>query len=59
MRIARTIAIWLFGLLSAGMIGWGTGKMMDPYLGAGGMVAGLSAFVCLRLWLSEIQSKSN
>ena len=59
MRIVRTIAIWFFGLLSAGIIGWGVGKMMGQYLEAGGLVAGLSAFVCLRLWLSEVRAKPN
>jgi hypothetical protein len=59
MRIVRAIAIWFFGLLAAGIIGWGAGKMMGQYLEAGGMVAGLSAFACLRLWLSEIRAKSD
>jgi hypothetical protein len=59
MRIARTIAIWVFGLLAAGITGWGVGKTMGPFLEAGGMVAGLCAFTCLRLWLSEVRAKSN
>ena len=59
MRIVRTIAIWFFGLLAAGITGWGVGKMMGPYLEAGGLLAGLSAFICLRLWLLEIRAKSD
>jgi hypothetical protein len=59
MRIARTIAIWVFGLLAAGLVGWGLGRTMDPSLGPGGLIAGLSAFICLRLWLSEVRAKSN
>jgi hypothetical protein len=59
MRIARTIAIWVFGLLAAGIAGWGVGRMMSPSFEPGGLVMGLSAFACLRLWLSELRAKSN
>jgi hypothetical protein len=59
MRIVRTIAIWFFGFLSSGIIGRGVGKTMGPYFEAAGMLAGLSTFICLRLWLSELQAKSN
>ena len=59
MQIARAIAIWIFGLLAAGIAGWGVGRMMGPYFEAGGLVAALSAFACLRLWLTEHRTKSN
>ncbi len=59
MRIARTIAIWVFGLLASAIIGWGAGRAVGPYFEPGGLVAGLCAFSCLRLWWSEARAKAN
>jgi hypothetical protein len=57
----RTIAIWIFGLLAAAIIGGFLGSAYDahfyPYGGGGiariyGVIGGMCAFTCLRLWLA-------
>jgi hypothetical protein len=50
--MARTVAIWISGLLASAIIGGGIGSHVHPYDGeASGAVAGLLAFTCLRLWV--------
>jgi hypothetical protein len=55
--MARTIAIWVFGLLASSIAGNLIGNWLDTYrTGWGGLLgipAGLFAFVCIRLWMSE------
>jgi hypothetical protein len=54
--MARTIAIWIFGLLASGLVGGLIGFLIDRSGGLGplvGVLAGLFAFPCIRLWLAE------
>lgn len=56
----RTFGIWLFGLLASAIVGGMVGNKMgsdgnvlgDPSA-VFGMLAGMFAFACLRLWLGE------
>jgi hypothetical protein len=47
---ARTIAIWVFGLLASGLFGALILKDVAGYF------AGMFAFACLRLWLARPSS---
>jgi len=53
----RTFAIWLFGLLASAIAGGfagqkiGTGDVLVDLVF--GMLAGIFAFACVRLWLGE------
>lgn len=49
----RTIFIWLFGLIAAGIVGGMIGSWARPYGDAPffGFIAGLCTFACARLWL--------
>jgi hypothetical protein len=55
----RTIAIWVFGLLASIIVGGLIGGLVDAAAHSGGwgpllgMLAGLFAFPCVRLWLAE------
>jgi hypothetical protein len=60
--VGRIIAIWIFGLLAAGIVGGFAGYVYDqkfnPYGGAGlglkfGVIGGWYAFACIRLWLAQ------
>ena len=52
----RTVFIWIFGLLASAIVGGIIGSRFDAdggnYL-LGGMLAGMLAFACIRLWLGE------
>ena len=58
--VARTIAMWVFGLLASAIIGGFAGTVagnlggMSPYAAteAWGACAGMLTFACLRLWLA-------
>jgi hypothetical protein len=51
---SRIFAIWVFGLLAAAIIGGHVGVLVAPRDGgAMGVIGGLSAFTCFRLWLKE------
>jgi dipeptide/tripeptide permease len=52
----RTVAIWFAGLLASGIFGWlvdekflSTASFPD---GGPGMIGGMLAFACVRLWLA-------
>lgn len=49
----RTIGIWIFGSLACGI----TGALIDAHFsyngGFAGLVAGLCAFACIRLWIFD------
>jgi hypothetical protein len=54
--VARTIAIWVFGLLASAIFG---GLVADRFLSSGsseagvwGFLGGIFAFACLRLWMN-------
>lgn len=52
--MARTIALWVSGIITFCIIGGGIGDHIEEYGGAfWGIIAGASAFTCLRLWLTE------
>lgn len=65
--MARTIAIWIFGLLASAIIGGFAGifaghfSEMSPYAGTElwGALAGMFAFACLRLWLTAPSKTSS
>ena len=52
----RIVALWIFGLLASGIVG---GMVESQLAGSGddapyvefGLIAGMSAFACARLWL--------
>jgi hypothetical protein len=51
---ARIAAIWICGLFFSGAVGAAIGYRLSGYGGDFfGMLAGVSAFVCARLWYSE------
>jgi hypothetical protein len=56
MVMARTIAIWIFGLLASAIIGGLVGSRLEPTYSDGwgfwGVLAGMLTFACLRLWLA-------
>lgn len=62
MRLARTIFIWIFGILSLGLFGALIGNSLSTgYANDGGFwgfLAGSFGFCCLRLWLSERRDPS-
>jgi hypothetical protein len=52
--MARTVGIWVFGLLASAIVGGMVGSQVgyssdNGFLGA---LAGMFAFACLRLWLA-------
>jgi len=53
--MARTIAIWVFGLLASAIIGGLVASRLEPAYsndwGVWGALAGMLTFACLRLWL--------
>lgn len=54
MHKARTIGIWLTGLIGFGLLGAAIGNLADRIDGGGGgLIAGICIFTCARLWLSE------
>jgi hypothetical protein len=59
LQIARTVGIWLFGLVAAGAVGEIIGAEVkfgyESYSDAG-MLAGVCAFACFRLWMGERNS---
>jgi hypothetical protein len=65
-RNSRAMAIWIFGLMASAIIGWFAGNLavhladVSPYAGAEGWgaLAGMSAFACLRLWLTAPSKNS-
>lgn len=58
--MARTIAIWVFGLLASAIIGALIGSAFEPMYshdwGVWGFLAGILTFACLRLWLGAKDS---
>jgi hypothetical protein len=60
--MARTIAIWVFGLLASAIVGGIIGARLDTGYGDGngfwGFLAGMFAFACLRLWLTPASPKT-
>ena len=54
--MARTIAIWIFGLLASAIIGGLVGSRLQPMYSydweVWGALAGMFTFACLRLWLA-------
>jgi hypothetical protein len=61
--MARTIAIWIFGLLASTIIGALIGSRFTPEYsysgdwGVWGALAGMFTFACLRLWLGGSPGK--
>jgi hypothetical protein len=54
--MARTIAIWVSGLMASTIIGGGIGAHINQFEGTFfGMIAGPAAFACVRLWLGELR----
>ena len=52
--MAKAIAIWTFGLLASGIFVGLLGNWLWPGVGSlFGFLGGMSAFACLRLWLTE------
>jgi hypothetical protein len=58
--MARTIGIWVFGLLGSGIAGGLIAvAMIEPvfqnqlFTAACGVLSGLCAFACLRLWTGD------
>jgi uncharacterized membrane protein YfcA len=53
--MARTIAIWVFGLLASAIIGGLVGSRLATSYGSDegfwGVLAAMFAFACIRLWL--------
>lgn len=51
----RRAALWIFGLLAAGIFGALVGDHRSPYSLGGlfGFVGGMCAIACVRLWLAE------
>jgi hypothetical protein len=55
----RTVALWVFGLLAGGsfggLIGFAISSLYggQQYDGFLGLIGGVSAFVCARLWATE------
>jgi hypothetical protein len=47
----RTAAIWIFGLLACGIFGGVVAELLGNGNGPIGIVGGMCAFACLRLWL--------
>jgi hypothetical protein len=50
---ARTVLLWLCGLVATAMIGGVVGNQMSPDGMIPGWLTGIAAFTCLRLWLNE------
>jgi heme/copper-type cytochrome/quinol oxidase subunit 1 len=54
--MARTVAIWIFGLLASAFIGGMVGARLQPPYSYDweipGALAGMFTFACLRLWLA-------
>jgi hypothetical protein len=58
--MARSVAIWIFGLIASAIIGGFVGSSYAVTFhptapgdgGFFGMVGGMSVFACLRLWLA-------
>jgi hypothetical protein len=61
--MARTIGIWIFGVLASAIVGGLIGSRMEPAYsndwGLWGVLAGIFAFACLRLWLAGTPSKNS
>jgi hypothetical protein len=54
----RTVSIWITGLLASALTSAGVGALIGNsaaiYNADGtGLIAGIAAFTCLRLWLAE------
>jgi hypothetical protein len=60
--MARTVAIWIFGLLASAIIGGLVGSRLEPRYssdwGFWGVLAGMLTFACLRLWLAAPSKNS-
>lgn len=57
MSRAKSIAIWTCGIVAAALIGGAIGESLSGPTGAlPGWVGGLCAFVCARLWMTELRS---
>ncbi len=56
--MARIIAIWVFGLLGAGIVGSLIGDALTYDGGVFGFLAGVFLFTCLRLWLAAPSKNS-
>lgn len=51
---ARTIAIWVFGLIGSGFFGSVLGNYLTGSNGEfQGLIAGMCLFACIRLWKKE------
>jgi len=61
--MARTIAIWVTGLLASAIIGGLIAARLEPpdayEWGFPGALAGMLAFACLRLWLGARRKDPN
>lgn len=58
MNVARSVGIWVSGCIVAGAIGTTIGYRVSGYGGDFfGMIAGICAFVCVRLWYSEARDR--
>lgn len=60
----RTFGIWLFGTLAAAIVGGIAGSRFETSSTSGAMVlfgilAGVFAFACVRLWLGQGLINSN
>lgn len=54
MTIARTIGIWISGLLACAAVGGAIAHMIYSFGDdIGGSFAGALAFTCIRLWFKE------
>jgi hypothetical protein len=55
-RRLRTLALWISGLIASAMVGGFVVELAFPNWFGGsapGSVAGMAAFTCARLWLTE------
>ena len=57
--MARTIAIWIFGVLGSGIAGSLVGEALTYNGELSGFLAGAFIFTCFRLWLTPNSRKSD
>ena len=58
LSIARTAGLWIFGLMASGSFGYLLGALIHhgyDNQGDTGMLAGVSTFACVRLWISDVR----
>lgn len=57
--MARTVTIWITGLLASMTTGAAVGCLLNPYGDqfVFGWIGGAAGFTCLRLWLAEARGR--